>query len=1023
MLLLLLALSATPADTVRECERLDAEAKKTLGRGDPRAAVRLARRAVAAHEALGRRDALRGRLLTTLGQALAAAGDHQGARDRLEAALAALRIDPGEADESHALTLRHAALAYRDLGAMRASLAYFTRREDLVRRGAGPNSPQAVECLFDLALINAALARGDDALALARKALAITRAAVGEKHGTYCRALYVLGRVQIERGDFAAAAEEMERSRELAVAGVGRRHAVTLEIETGLMRLYTTAGMFTKAQALMEDLPERSRAARGVTDPGHLDLMEVVAGYLLDTGDLMTAEATLHNLLKAHAARHGERHPAHAHAEMSLAKCLLALGKPAQALPPAERALAIMGRAGGAASHGAIHASLTLGAVLRDLGRARDADSVLAQARDVARRLGAGHPLSAQAAFALAQAKLALDDPAAARPLLLEARDAVAANLGKDNPVHARILFLLAQAALVKGDTGEARRQADEALVAVRRYYTAASESRSERAQASAQHAYQAALALRLCLPGAGEDDYRHVLLTRGVVFEQQRRRRAFTRRLLAEKRPEARALLNGLGEVTGAMAQLSLAAPSGDGSLWRLRMMELVTARERLEVALGRLGISTAGEAPPTPEDVARALPAGSALIDYLAYVHFDPERKPSERHGPRVLAFVTRPGKGTVRVDLGDAAAAGKAIQAWREALAKGAAADDAAARAHARLWAPLEKHLAGVSHVLVAPDGPICFVPFAALPGRKAKTFLLEDHAVTVVPMPRLLPELLAARKAAGPSLLVVGDVRYQGEAWKRLPGTAAEVEAVEGAFRARFKDAAVSRLTATHATGEAVAAALPKHSVVHLATHGYFAGAAEAPAPGARVFRAELREDVAQVHPGLMSGLVLAGRKAVTTALEVAEMDLSGVELATLSACETGLGRGVSAGEGLVGLQRALLVAGARSTLTSLWSVDDAATSVLMEEFYARLWGKGKLSKLEALRQAQLFVLKHPEAVEKRAKALQAEYEKRGEASLLRGVGKAAERLPAGGAKAERVSPPVWWAGFVLSGDWR
>src|SRR5207249_10438972 len=108
-----------------------------------------------------------------------------------------------------------------------------------------------------------------------------------------------------------------------------------------------------------------------------------------------------------------------------------------------------------------------------------------------------------------------------------------------------------------------------------------------------------------------------------------------------------------------------------------------------------------------------------------------------------------------------------------------------------------------------------------------------------------------------------------------------------------------------------------------------------------------------------HPGLLSGLVLAGANkpaadgddGVLTALEVAELDLSKVELAVLSACETGLGE-VAGGEGVLGLQRAFQVAGARSTVTSLWQVDDDATRQLMERFYAGLWDrKQPLGKLE------------------------------------------------------------------------
>jgi CHAT domain-containing protein len=92
---------------------------------------------------------------------------------------------------------------------------------------------------------------------------------------------------------------------------------------------------------------------------------------------------------------------------------------------------------------------------------------------------------------------------------------------------------------------------------------------------------------------------------------------------------------------------------------------------------------------------------------------------------------------------------------------------------------------------------------------------------------------------------------------------------------------------------------------------------------------------------------------------------------------------------------------------------------------MEEFYKRLWGKQKLSKLEALRSAQRFLLDNPDAVLKRARELRAELVKRGvgEADLeTRGLGIQALTLPKGG-KGKVRSPVAWWAAFVLAGDWR
>jgi CHAT domain-containing protein len=135
---------------------------------------------------------------------------------------------------------------------------------------------------------------------------------------------------------------------------------------------------------------------------------------------------------------------------------------------------------------------------------------------------------------------------------------------------------------------------------------------------------------------------------------------------------------------------------------------------------------------------------------------------------------------------------------------------------------------------------------------------------------------------------------------------------------------------------------------------------------------------------------------SGDDGVLSSLEVAEINLFDLELAVLSACETGMGEAAH-GEGLIGLQRAFQVAGAKSVVASLWKVDDTATRELMERFYDNLWTK-RLSRAEALRQAQLWMLNE-----------------RG----TRGLEAAETKIPEG----EQRLPPYFWAAFVLSGDWR
>jgi CHAT domain-containing protein len=90
------------------------------------------------------------------------------------------------------------------------------------------------------------------------------------------------------------------------------------------------------------------------------------------------------------------------------------------------------------------------------------------------------------------------------------------------------------------------------------------------------------------------------------------------------------------------------------------------------------------------------------------------------------------------------------------------------------------------------------------------------------------------------------------------------------------------------------------------------------------------------------------------------------------------------------------------------------VDDVATSLLMEEFYAELW-RNNPSPLDALQRAQLAILRHPERVERRRQEL-------APSSDPRGLGTRAVPLPAGDA-TRRLSPPAWWAGFQVSGDFR
>ena len=164
-------------------------------------------------------------------------------------------------------------------------------------------------------------------------------------------------------------------------------------------------------------------------------------------------------------------------------------------------------------------------------------------------------------------------------------------------------------------------------------------------------------------------------------------------------------------------------------------------------------------------------------------------------------------------------------------------------------------------------------------------------------------------------------------------------------------------------------------------IHVATHGCFdIEGLRAATRGTRGFSASAISETLNADEGggrpsprawnplLLSGILLAGANAGDggdgsdgrlTAEELQGLDLTGADLVVLSACETGRGE-LAAGEGVLGLSRALFIAGAHRFMLSLWQVPDQETQKLMDGFYEGLWEES-LTPEEALRKAQLHML--------------------------------------------------------------
>jgi len=282
----------------------------------------------------------------------------------------------------------------------------------------------------------------------------------------------------------------------------------------------------------------------------------------------------------------------------------------------------------------------------------------------------------------------------------------------------------------------------------------------------------------------------------------------------------------------------------------------------------------------------------------------------------------------------------------------------------QSYTNFWEPFEKELSGKKTIYVSLDGVYNQVNLNTLK-KTGNDYLIKKYDFILLSNPR---DIMASNKngksVGDKNAAVIGFPNYGAGNIAPLPATKKEVEGVGGQLK--NSGYAVAELMQQNATEKNLKSA--KYvKVLHIATHGYFLKDVVKPS-----WPLGVHSDYAKDNVLLRSGLMLTGasnadklipgldnsNNGIITSYEAMNLDLKGTNLVVLSACETGLGE-VKAGEGVYGLQRAFLVAGADAIIMSLWKVDDAATQELMNIFYAN-WIKGG-DKQKAFRDAQVQLM--------------------------------------------------------------
>jgi len=444
--------------------------------------------------------------------------------------------------------------------------------------------------------------------------------------------------------------------------------------------------------------------------------------------------------------------------------------------------------------------------------------------------------------------------------------------------------------------------------------------------------------------------------------------------------------------EYDAAQAELETIDPTDDDAL-AAALARRGTARSKLDELAATIRTAAPALAAieyPEPLDFAAAraaLDPGTALLSYLVGEE-------------RTIGFVVTPEAGTSEpmtfaVPISSSALQDR-IAAFRNQIRRKQGDPESMARLtvaarelYDLLVAPAESAISASERLVVAPDGPLTVLPFAALmrEGPLSPQYLTAWKPISTVQSATLLVELRRRRSeevdlsratvvAFGDPVYPVSDgdseppeleshdpdvlvLQRSGLMLRRLPATRREVDALEALFPATS-----TVYLGADAIEERVKELGREPDIIHIAVHG--------------ILNDDLPLDSALAltipdpwTPGTPNGLLQAW--------EIFDHLRIDAELVTLSACDTGLGETLR-GEGPMGLTRAFLFAGARTVLASLWQVADESTADLMTSFYAGL--KDGLTKDEALRRAQLTLIE------------QIDY-----------------------------AHPYFWAPFQLSGDWR
>ncbi|MGI9511007.1 MAG: tetratricopeptide repeat protein [Geminicoccaceae bacterium] len=876
----------------------------------------------------------------------------------------------GERDGETLKTLYYLAELYKDQDRFAEAEPLFKETVQVVREDFGVHQNVTQIAMNSLADTYRDWGRYVDAEPLYRELLEARRKTIGDRHGKTRDSLYELAWALKNLGDFGEAEGHFEELLAIEREDLGERNVHTLSSISGLADTYWRQGRLGEAQTLFQQVLQARRDILGERHEDTLASMHDVALIYEEQGRYDKAEPLYQETLALKRETLGERHPDTLITMNNLGVMYRNLGRYQEAEKVAREALALYRDVLGERHPATLRSLNNVGVIHERRGRYGQAGEIYEEVLRLRTEvLGERHPHTLSSLHYLAHIYVRHTRYADAFSLFDRVFKLRREVLGPRHPGTLQSEFGSVYALMYTGRVDDAvktlqatagdRLAVAETLLATTK--AAAARSNLLNSQSHFQN-YVLSLALRHKRPDT-------LALAGDVMLhwkQVQGAEAAFVAHLVrTDDNPDVKALGR---DILNLRTRLARVAQEESPSENPVAVLEELEAKE--------LALARVSGAFKRRQDIRRAsieqlqtvLPENSGVVEFRQFTPVNNEG--GSLGGARFAALLVRPGKPPVLTNAGEVEDVERLLVAIRDDVVP-ARADKAALELREQLFSAFGDDLETLDKVYIAPDGILNLVPFDRLrmaDGRywdqgQDLRILQASRDVLQMSEPSTQTEgllvlggidfgsgLPATAGDQGPddTLLAALDqrdlsgvrqeLRTVFDAFAPLEGSAIEAALVQRTFQNLRPDMPVTVWTgreASEARLKRLDGLAKPPRVLHIATHGFYL---DADGP-------ELRH---QLHSGLalaganqgLAGGDIQGEDGILYSLEAEGLNLEGTELAVLSACDTGKGV-IDYSEGVVGMTRALRIAGARQILMTLWPISDKATVAFMEAFY-RHW---------------------------------------------------------------------------------